>query len=224
MVILPHLRKTPYDPLKDFTPVVNMTTGTLLLAVHPSLPVNNVKEFVEHAKKNPGKVSWGTAGVGSFGHLLCESFKLTAGVDILHVPYRGGGESLQDFLAGVHQVHADPNTLPHVSAGKAKLLAVSDRQRHPHFPDVPLLKESYPELDYVVWFAMFAPPGTPSAIVNKMNEAVNKVIATDPDLKEQLLKTALAPAGGSPEELAEATRVDNARFGALIGKLNIRAE
>ncbi len=131
MVILPHLRKTPYDPLKDFTPVVNMTTGTLLFAVHPSLPVSNLKEFVDYAKKNPGKVSWGTAGVGSFGHLLCESFKLTTGTDILHVPYRGGGESLQDFLAGVHQVHADPNTLPHVAAGKAKLLGVSDRQRHP---------------------------------------------------------------------------------------------
>ena len=224
MVILPHLRKTPYDALKDFTPVVNMTTGTLLLAVHPSLPVNSVKEFVDYAKKNPGKVSWGTAGVGSFGHLLCESFKLTTGVDILHVPYRGGGESLQDFLAGVHQVHADPNTLPHVSAGKAKLLAVSDLQRHPHFPDVPLLKESHPELDYVVWFAMYAPPGTPAGIVKRMNEAVNKVIATDPTLKEQLLKTALAPAGGSPEDLAEATRKDNARFGALIGKLKIRAD
>jgi tripartite-type tricarboxylate transporter receptor subunit TctC len=162
--------------------------------------------------------------VGSFGHLLCESFKLQIGGDILHVPYRGGGEALQDFLAGVHQVHADPNTLPHVAAGKAKLLAVSDRQRHPHFPNVPLLKEIYPELDYVAWFAMYAPPGTPPDIVKKMNEAVNKVIATDPSITEQLLKTALAPAGGTPEDLAEATRVDNDRFGVLIRKLNIKAE
>ncbi len=89
---------------------------------------------------------------------------------------------------------------------------------------MPLLKESYPELDYVAWFAMLAPPGTPAGIVKKMNEAVNKVIATDPEIKEQLLKTALAPAGGSPEDLAEVTRKDNERFGALIRKLNIRAD
>jgi tripartite-type tricarboxylate transporter receptor subunit TctC len=224
VVILPHLRKTPYDPVKDLMPVVNMTTGTLLFAVHPSIPANTLQEFAAYAKANPGKVSWGTAGVGSYGHLMCEAFKLQIGADILHVPYRGGGESLQDFLAGVHQVHADPNTLPHIAAGKAKLLAVSDRQRHPHYPNVPLVKEIYPELDYVVWFAMYAPVGTPPDIVKKMNEAVNKVIATDPALKEQLLKTALAPLGGTPEELAELTKKDLAKYGELTKKLNMKAE
>ncbi|MDX2159121.1 MAG: tripartite tricarboxylate transporter substrate binding protein [Hyphomicrobiaceae bacterium] len=224
LVILPHLRKTPYDPVKDLAPVVNMTTGTLLFAVHPSIPAKTLQEFAAYAKANPGKISWGTAGVGSYGHLLCEAFKLQIGAEILHVPYRGGGESLQDFLAGVHQVHADPNTLPHVSAGKANLLAVSDRQRHPLFPNVPLLKEVYPELDYVVWFAMFAPAGTPAAIIKKMNEAVNKVIATDAPLKEQLLKTALAPLGGSPEDLAALTKSDLARYGALTKRLNMKAE
>jgi tripartite-type tricarboxylate transporter receptor subunit TctC len=224
VVILPHLRKTPYDPLKDLLPVVNVTTGTLLFAVHPSIPAGSVKEFAEYARKNPGKVSWGTAGVGSYGHLMCEAFKLTAGVDILHVPYRGGGESLADFLAGVHQVHADPNTLPHISAGKAKLLAVSDRQRHPLFPDVPLLKEVYPDLDYVVWFAMFAPVGTPDAIVQKMNAAVNKIIAEDKQLKDQLLKTALAPVGGTAAELGELMKADFARYGALTKKLNLKTE
>ena len=93
---------------------------------------NSVPELVEHIKKNPGKLSWGTAGVGSQGHMICEVFKLAAGLDILHVPYRGGGESLADFLSGVVQLHADPNTFPHVSAGKAKLLAVVDDARHPN--------------------------------------------------------------------------------------------
>src|SRR4029453_841603 len=157
IVILPHLRKTPYDPLKDLVPVTQFTDGTLLFAVHPSVPASSVPELVAYAKSNPGKLSWGTAGVGSYGHLLCEAFKLQTGLDILHVPYRGGGESLADFLAGVVQVHAAPNTMPHVSAGKAKLLAVLDRTRRPDFPDVPLLKEIYPELDFLVWFAMFAP-------------------------------------------------------------------
>jgi tripartite-type tricarboxylate transporter receptor subunit TctC len=169
-------------------------------------------------------VSWGTAGVGSYGHLLCESFKIAAGVDILHVPYRGGGESLADFLAGVHQVHADPNTLPHISGGKAKLLAVSDRQRHPLFPNVPLMKEIYPDLDYVVWFGLFAPAGTPAAIVKRMNAAVNKIIAEDKPLKEQLLKAALSPHGGSAEDMDKLMRADFERFGALTKKLKLKTE
>ncbi len=224
VVILPHLRKTAYDPIKDLVPVVNMTTGTLLFAVHPNHPAKTVQEFAAYAKANPGKLSWGTAGVGSYGHLLCEAFKLETGADILHVPYRGGGESLADFLAGVHHVHADPNTLPHVTAGKAKLLAVSDRQRHPSFPDVPLLKEAYPELDFVVWFAMFAPAGTPPAIVKRMNEEVNKISQTDATLKETLLKTALAPIVQTPEELGALLKTDLERYGVLTKKLNMKAE
>lgn len=223
LVILPHTRKTPYDPLKDLVPVVNITTGTLLFAVHPSIPAKTVQEFAAYAKANPGKVSWGTAGVGSYGHLMCEAFKLAAGVDILHVPYRGGGESLADFLAGVHQVHADPNTLPHVTAGKANLLAVSDAQRHPSFPNVPLLKESYPELAFIVWFAMFAPAGTPDAIVKKMNAAVNEISA-DPALKEQLLKSALAPVIQTPEQLGALLKSDHARYETLVKKLNLKTE
>jgi len=223
VVILPHLRKTPYDPLKDLVPVTQFTDGTLLFAVHPSVPASSVPELVAYAKANPGKLSWGTAGVGSYGHLMCEAFKLQAGVDILHVPYRGGGESLADFLAGVVQIHADPNTMPHVSAGKAKLFAVLDRQRHPDFPNVPLLKEIYPELDFLVWFGMFAPPGTPQAIVRRMSEAMNKV-ARDPELRALLLKTALAPNPGTPEELDALLRRDHERYGALVRRLNLRTE
>lgn len=176
-----------------------------------------------HAKQNPGKLSWGTAGVGSFGHLICEAFKLQAGMDILHVPYRGGAESLADFLAGVVQIHVDPNTMPHVGAGKAKLLAVLDRNRRPDFPDTPILKEIYPELDFLVWFAMFAPPNTPQPIVQKMAQEMNK-IARQPEMKPLLLPTALAPHPGTPEELAELMRKDHERYGKLIKQLNIRAE
>jgi len=223
VVILPHLRRTPYDPLKDLVPVTQFTDGTLLFAVHPSVPASSVPDLVAYAKSNPGKLSWGTAGVGSYGHLMCEAFKLQTGLDILHVPYRGGGESLADFLAGVVQVHADPNTMPHVSAGKAKLLAVLDRTRRPDFPDVPLLKEIYPELDFLVWFAMFAPPGTPPAIVRKMSQEMNKV-ARDPELRPLLLKTALAPNPGTPEELEALLRSDYERYGALVRRLNLRTE
>ncbi len=223
VVILPHLRKTPYDPLKDLVPVTQFTDGTLLFAVHPSVAGKLGAGPGGVRQGNPGKLSWGTAGVGSYGHLLCEAFKLQAGIDILHVPYRGGAESLADFLAGVVQIHADPNTMPHVSVGKAKLLAVLDRQRRPDFPDVPLLKEIYPELDFLVWFGMFAPPGTPQAIVRKMSEEMNKV-ARDPELRAHLIKTALAPNPGTPEELDALLRSDHERYGALVRRLNLRTE
>ncbi|MBS0642847.1 MAG: tripartite tricarboxylate transporter substrate binding protein [Acetobacteraceae bacterium] len=223
MVILPHLRKTPYDPLKDLVPVSRFTIGTLLFAVHPSVPANSIAEVVTYAKANPGKLSWGTAGFGSHGHMLCEIFKQKAGVDILHVPYRGGGESLSDFLAGVVQIHADPNTMPHVTAGKAKLLAVIDQQRVAAFPDVPMMKEIYPEIDFVAWFGVYAPAGTPPAIVNKMSEAL-ATISRDPEMKPYLAKFALAPNPGTPDDLAEATRVDYARYGKLVKELNLRMD
>lgn len=223
MVILPHLRKVPYDPLKDLAPVSQFTDGTLLFAVHPSLTANTVQEVAAYAKANPGKLSWGTAGVGSQGHILAETFKLTAGVDILHVPYRGGGESLADFLAGVVQIHADPNTMPHVASGKAKLLAVLDRKRHPDYPNVPMLKEIYPELDFLSWFALYAPAGTPQPIIQKLAAEMNK-IALDPELNTHLLKLALRGNPGTPAELGELTRKDHARYSELIKRLNIRAE
>ena len=223
LVILPHLRKTPYDPLKDLVPVSIITDGTLLFAVHPSLPVKTVPEFLDYAKKNPGKLSWGTAGVGSYGHIMAEAVKLAAGLDILHVPYRGGGESLADFLAGVHQIHADPNTFPHVAAGKANLLAVLDRKRHPDYPNVPLLKETLPEIDFVLWFGVVAPPGTPDAIVKKFSAEIAK-ITRDPAMESLLRKVALAPNGSTPEDMAALTKKDHDRFGTLIRKLDIKAE
>jgi tripartite-type tricarboxylate transporter receptor subunit TctC len=223
IVIVPHLRKTAYDPLKDLAPVTQFADATLLIAVHPSVPANSVQELVAYAKQNPGKLSWGTAGVGSYGHLLCEAFKAQAGLDILHVPYRGGGESLADFLAGVFHIHADANTMPHVSAGKAKLLAVLDRSRRPDFPNVPHLKEIYPDLDFQVWFALFAPVGTPEPIVRRMSQEMNKV-AREPELRERLFGVALTPYPGSPDELAALLRKDHDRYGKLVRQLNLRAE
>lgn len=223
MTILPHLRKVPYDPIKDFLPVTMMTAGPLLFAVHPSLPAKTVQEVIAHAKANPGKVVWGTAGVGTTGHLLLEMVNKEAGVNILHVPYRGGGESLADFLAGVFHLHADPNTLPHIAAGKAKLLAVSDVQRLPDYPDVPLLSEFYPAIDPFPWFGMFAPPGTPDPIIRKLADAMIK-IGKDPELTSVLRKVALRPTAGTPEELNAQLKKDHERYGRIIRDLGIKAE
>lgn len=223
VAILPSLRKTPYDPFKDLVPVSYFTDGTLLLAVHPSVQATSVQELVAYAKKNPGKLSWGTAGVGSMGHMMLEAFKHSAGLDILHVPYRGGGESLTGFLANEVQLHADPNTMPHVDAGKVKLFAVVDRARHPNHPNVPLLKEIYPEIDFVAWFGLFAPVGTPQPIVQKMSEEMAK-IARDPELKAFFVKFALSPYPGTPAELAAVLRKDYDRFGKLISDLKLRMD
>ncbi len=223
VVILPHLRKVAYDPVKDLVPVTQYAEGTLLVAVHPSVPAKSVQELVAYAKANPGKLSWGTPGVGSYGHLICETFKAEAGVDILHVPYRATGEVMTDFLAGVVQIHADPVTLPHVAAGKARLLAVLDRVRRPDYPDVPLLKEIYPALDFRVWFGVFAPPGTPPSIVGRMSQEMNKV-ARDPELKQHLFNLALTPNAGTPEELAALLRSDYERYGKIVRQFNISAQ
>jgi tripartite-type tricarboxylate transporter receptor subunit TctC len=223
VVILPHLRKVPYDPLKDLVPVAQFVEGTLLFAVHSSIPANSIQEFVAYAKQNPGKLNWGTPGVGTYGHLIYETFKAEAGLDILHVPYRGTGEALPDFLAGVFHVYSDPVTLPHIVAGKAKLLAVLDRQRRPDFPDVPLLKEIYPALDFLLWFGIFAPPGTPQSIVKSMSQAMNKVSA-DPELKQTLIGVAMAPHAGTPEELAALLQSDYDNYGKLIRRFNISSQ
>jgi len=223
VAILPHVRKVPYDVFKDLKPVSAFTDSTLLIAVHPSVPVNSVQELVAYAKANPGKLSWGTAGIGSQGHMICEALKLSQGLDILHVPYRGGGESLADFLAGVHQIHVDPNTFPHIAAGKGKLLAVLDRQRHPDYPNVPVLSEIYPDLDYLGWFGLYAPAGTPDAIVNRLAAEMNK-IAKQEDLIAQFRKLALTPNPGTPQQLAELTRKDYEKYGVLVKKIGLRME
>jgi tripartite-type tricarboxylate transporter receptor subunit TctC len=223
VVILPHLRKLTFDPLKDLVAVTNFGEGALLFTMHPSVPANSIPELVAYAKANPGKLSWGTPGIGSYGHLVCETFKQQAGVDILHVPYRSSPDLIPDFLSGVVQFQVDPVSLPHVAAGKAKLLAVFGRNRRPDYPDVPMMKEIYSELDYIVWFGIFAPPGTPELIVARMSQEMNK-IARDPELKLQLHNLALTPHPGTSADAAALLKSDFERYGKIIRQFNIRSE
>jgi len=223
VVIVPHLRKVPFDVFKDLAPVTMQTDSMMLIAVHPSLPVNSIPELVAYGKANPGKLVWGTAGVGSTGHILCETFKREAGVDILHVPYRGTAEALTDFLAGVVQINGDPPALAHVPSGKAKLLAVVSRERRPDYPDIPRLQEIYPSINVTVWFSIFAPAGTPAPIIAKLAAAFNQV-AADADIRKALLGSAMIPNAGSPEELAALLRTDYEKYGRIIREHNIRVE
>ncbi len=223
VAIMPHLRKVAYDPLKDLKPVAMVSIATVLFASHPSVPGKTMQEVVAHIKQNPSKLSFGTAGIGSMLHILLEVFNREHGINILHVPYRGAGESIQDFLAGVIQLHGDPNTFPHIAGGKANLLAIIDKGRHPDYPNVPVLKELYPSIDWISWFGIFAPPGTPDTIVEKFAAELAKS-SKEPEVDTFLRKVALSPASSTPAELGVQLKKDYELFGKIIKAYDIKVE
>jgi tripartite-type tricarboxylate transporter receptor subunit TctC len=222
LVVLPHVRKVPYDTFKDVVPVSYATWYPMMLSVHPTVPVATLQEFVAYAKANPDKLSLGSSGIGTTGHLIAAGLNQAAGITVLHVPYRGSADALNDFLAGVVQVFADPTVAPHVRAGKARLIAVTGA-RHPEYPDIPSLADTYPEANFVPWNALFAPVGTPDAIVRKLSAAMDRIART-PEMAEFLLKVGQFPGGGTPETLATALRHDYDRYGAITKALDIKAE
>jgi tripartite-type tricarboxylate transporter receptor subunit TctC len=220
VTILPQARKVGYDPFKDLVPVSQFCDYTIILTVHPSITANNVKELAALSRSRPNGLNFGGVGLGTLTQLIVVMLNQVAGTDMTYIPYKGAGEALPDFLAGAVQAYLDPNALPHVAAGKAKLIAVIDRERHPDFPNVPLITESFPEMDFVGWFGMFAPAGTPEPIVRKMSEAMAK-IGQMPAMRAHLLKLAIRPYPGTPEQLSAAMRRDYDRYGKLIRDFKI---
>lgn len=176
IVVLPSLRKMGYNAETDFLPIARMSEVITGFAVHPSLGVTTLKDFIAVAKQKPGRIVFVSAGVGTITHLRGEMLKLMAGIDMLHVPYKGNGEALPDLLAG--NVHAmfEAVVFPHVKAGKLTLLAVVDDVRHPDFPDVPTIKESgFPDYDMPIWFGAYAPLGTPPAVIEILHREISKI-------------------------------------------------
>jgi tripartite-type tricarboxylate transporter receptor subunit TctC len=223
LVVIPQARKVTWDPFKDLVPVAHYADYMLPITVIPSLPVNSIQELQAYAKANPGKLACGSAGLGTFTHLICETLKAHAGIDNLHVPYRGGADALNDFLAGTTQIHSEPNVLPHVKSGKAKLLAIADRERHPDYPNVPLISEIHPEIAIVGWFGLFAPAGTPPAIVKRLNEEINKIAAL-PEVRALYLGLALRATTATPEQFAALLKKDWDYYGKLVRELNLKLE
>ncbi len=221
--IVPQARRVGFDPFKDLTPVSKFCDYTVILTAHPSIGVNTVQELAALSKSKPGTLNLGGVGVGTLTQLITIMFNKESGSDLAYVPYRGAGEALPDLLAGVVQTYLDPNALPHVTAGKLKLLAVIDRVRHPDFPNVPMLSEVYPSLDFVGWFGMFAPAGTPPEILKRMSDELNKISAT-PEMQAHMQKFAIRPTQSSPEGLARDMKKDWDRYGALIRESKITME
>jgi len=179
--------KLPWDPVKDFSPVALLTVSTNVIAVHPSVPVNNLKELIAYAKANPGKLNYASQGNGSVSHIGTEIFKQTTGVDMVHVPYKGSGPAIQDVLAGQVQVFitTPPSVMQHVQSGKLKGLAVTGKNRHPGMPNVPTTTEAgLASFQLESWVALYAPAGTPAPVVTKLTDSVKKSLAL-PEIKER---------------------------------------
>ena len=223
VTVLPHARKLPYDAFKDFAYVGRFVAGTLTFAVRTDLAVDDMKAYLALVKANPGKYFYASPGIGAMPHLAVEALKELAKVDIVHVPYRGGAEAIQDFLAGnVHSVH-ESNTMPLAKTGKAKMLAVIDTERHPDFPDVPTLAEAVPGYDVVNWFGMAGPAGVPADIVQKLSAELNAIAAME-DVRARLLPLGLRPIKDTPADMAANVRKEYDRYQALVTKLNIKLE
>jgi tripartite-type tricarboxylate transporter receptor subunit TctC len=219
----PAVRKLPYDAVKDFTPIAMVGGTPNILVVPPSLPVSTLKEFVQYAKANPGKLSYGSSGPGTLTHLAMEQLKVAADLDIQHVPYRGIGPAITDILGGQTQALFPglAAALPHIKAGKMKPLAITGTRRDKLVPNVPTFEESgYPGFDGVQWYGIVGPANLPAPIVKRLNEEINKLLAS-PELRERLSGEALEPMPMSPEQFGQYMRDDIARWSRLAKARNI---
>ena len=222
--VLPSMRATPYDPVKSFMPVARAGDLFCGFVIHPSVGVKNFKEFVDYAKKNPGKLSFGLAGLGTSSHLRIEMLKYKAGLDILHVPYRGSGDALNDLLPGTVQMMNEINVITHVRSGKLILLNINYPERHPDFPDVPTLKEAgYPGADVPIWFSYWAPAGTPVEIVEKLNAKMVE-IAKSNDMKARMRQINVVVPIQTTGEMGRFLIEDTQRNAELIKAANIKLE
>ena len=225
--ILPHLyAKLPYDPVKDFNPIILMATVPNVLVVHPSVPAKSVKELVALARARRGDLTYASQGVGSSGHIAAELFKLTAKVDIVHVPYKGAAPAVQDLIGGHVMMMFDITlfALPNMRAGKVRALAVATAERLPVAPELPTMAEAgMPEVQGGAWFALFAPAGTPRPVIDWWNREARRVFS-EPDTRERFVSQGAVLPLGTPEALAAFVAADSQRWGRVIRTAGIKLE
>ena len=228
MVMVPNLRKqTPYDPIKDFAPVAPVALGTMALVVPPTLNVKTVAEFVALAKKEPGKINYGSPGNGTPHHLAMELFKQRAGIDLTHIPYKGSDGMMTGILGGqvgaifmpVHQA------LANTQAGRLVMLSASGTKRSSATPNVPSLGEAagIRDIDVDIWYGMYLPAAAPKDVIAKLSAEINAILKL-PDVVETLARQGLQATGGTPEELAQLTAGDLDRWGKVIREAKISAD
>jgi tripartite-type tricarboxylate transporter receptor subunit TctC len=220
-------KKLPYDPVKDFAPITNVIDSPIVVVVHPDVPANNLKELVAYAKANPGKLNYGSAGVGNTLHLAGEVFQSVTGTRLTHVPYKGASQALGDLMGGRIQVMFDlPQTpLPQIQAGRLKALAITGKERLAILPNVPTAAEAgFPDYRFATWIGLVAPAGTPAPIVAKLHAEVVKAI-TQPDVTDSFAQRGMVVAPSeSPDAFARMIKSENERLGQVIRAAGVEPE
>ena len=210
--------KLPYDTVRDFDPIALCVKGANVLAIHPSLPAKNLKELIAVAKAQPGKLNFASSGLGSSNQMAGELFKLMAGINIVHVPYKGNAPALTDLLGGhVEMIFSGvPALVPHISSGRIRAIAIGSLKRFPALPNVPTFDESgLKGYEATTWFGLRAPAKTPKEIITRLNAEVDKALRS-PDIKERFINDGLEPMGGSPDDFAKFIRSEIDKYAKVI--------
>jgi len=221
-----HLYKhAGFDPVRDFAPVAYAGVNIICLAVNAELPIKSVADVIAYAKANPGKLSYGTSGTGSPHHLAGELLRQKTGVDIQHVPYRGGGAAVNDLLGGhIGMAFLSLSAaVPHINSGKIRIVAMVEKTRYAALPDVPTIGETVPGFEMSSWIGLFAPAGTPAEIIARLNAGVARIL-TAPNVKEKLANLGLVVVAGKPEELADVVKTGLQVRGELVKAAGIQPE
>ena len=218
-------KNMPFDPVKDFAPITNAGTNIIGLAVNSQLPVNSVAELIAYARAHPGKIHYGSPGIASPHHLSGELLRQKTGVEIVHVPYRGGGPAANDLLGGhINMAFLSlSSAVPHLPTGKLKILALVEKSRYPAMPDIPTVAETVAGFEMSSWLGMFAPAGTPEPLIARLNEGIIRILTAEA-VKEKLAGLGLAVAPSTPAELAAIIKEGLAVRGQLVKAANIQAE
>lgn len=215
-------KNLPYDPVADLDPIILLATPSTILTATAKLPVNDVAGLIAYAKKNPGKLNYGSSGIGTSNHLFGELFSSMAGIHMTHVPYKGSGPAITDLIAGVTQLNFAPFplVLSQIKAGMLKALAVTSLERSPLLPNVPTIAESgLPDYEGISWFGLMAPKGTPPAIIEKLNTEINRILDA-PDVRKSLAAEGAVPIGGTPADAARSIAAGTKKWKAVASTVN----
>lgn len=221
----PSFGKVPYDAVGDFTPISHVGNAPSIMLVPNTAPAKSVKEWVDYARKNPGKLNYASSGNGTVVHLGTEYFKAQAGLFMVHIPYRGTALAIPDLVSGKVDVLFDslPSGLPHVKEGRLRALGITSAKRSALLPDLPAISESVPGYETVTWFGLYGPKGVPADIVNRLSNSINQALQ-DSDVKDRLARLGIEPAGGTPAQFAAMTNADRAKWKKIIDERKLTAD
>jgi len=222
----PSLGKLPYDPKKDFTPIVYVGKATNILVVSPTLNITTLPQLIDYAKKNPGKLNYASSGIGGISHLTSEMFASMAGIKITHVPYKGTQLSMPDLMSGQIGILFDSvlTAKPHIDAKRVVALTVSSKERSNLVPDMPTMAESgLPGFDSWTWFGLFGPAGLPPAVAERLNAEVNRIV-TDPAIRERFAQLGFETSGGTPAQFSAVVEHESAKWSKVIQDAHVKPE